>query len=163
MWLDVDDLADGLFSIGTSKHKLKDFQNEKTLKAYSKVGTDLVTFCLGVIEGEITEFKTSFTPEMAAKGKTLLTALHSISTADQDRAMQSFLFSIFSQKRCGEANKYSFLAYAFLVPYSYTEHGHLQPCNIFSQYFSKTVFTGRLTIFNKITADAIRENKGYFE
>jgi len=61
-----------------------------------------VTFCLGVIKGEIMEFKTSFSPKMAVKGKTLLTALHLISTTDQDHTMQSFLFLIFSQKRCGD-------------------------------------------------------------
>jgi hypothetical protein len=142
---------------------LKGLQNEGTQTAYSKVATDLVVFCLGVITGDIGEFKTSFTQEIADAGINFLTALQTTSIPNQDAALQSFLFSLFTQKRCGEADKYTFLAFAFLVPYSFSQDGSLQACNTFSQYFSKTIFFARAAIFNRITSDAKRENKGFFE
>ena len=83
--------------------------------------------------------------------------------SDQDTALQDFLYSIFTQKRCGEADKYSLLAFSFLVLYSFTKDGNLQPCNTFSQYFSKTIFFARGAIFNFITAEAKREDKGFYE
>lgn len=138
-------------------------QNDKTRKAYAKVGTDLVLFCLGVITGKIIEFKTSFNEEIAEAGTAFLVALQKTSTSDQDETLQTFLFSLFSQKRCGEADKYTYLTFAFLVPYSYSDSGTLRPCSVFSQFFSQTIFFGRAAIFNCITYDAKHEKKGFFE
>lgn len=149
--------------IGLSTKKLKDLQCEATRKAYSKVATDLVVFSLGVITGEIVEFQTSFTQEIADAGANFMTTLQTTSTSNQDAALQSLIYALFTQKRCGDANKYSFLAFAFLVPYSFREDGTLQPCNSFTQYFSKVIFFGRAAIFNSILDDAKRENKGFFE
>ena len=78
--------------------KLKGLQVEDTRKAYRKVAADLLTYCLGITTGDIEESKTTFTPEMADAGRTLLTSLQTLSTRDQDDALQSFLFSLFSQK-----------------------------------------------------------------
>ena len=158
--MDVTNLE---FRIGLSTNKLKDLQNDSTRKAYSKVATDCLVYCLGVITGDITEFKTSFTQEMADAADNFLTALQTTSTSDQDDALQSFLFSVFSQKRCGTPDKYSFLIYSFLVLYSFSEDGTLKPCNTFSQYNSKVIFFGRSTLFNRIMSDADRDEKGFFE
>ena len=100
---------------------------------------------------------------MQNTGQRLLVTLQTLSTEDQDNALQNFLFALFSQKRCGEADKYTFLSYSFLVLYSFTEHGNLRACNSFSQFFSKVVFFARGTMFNHIRAIAKRENKGNFE
>lgn len=100
---------------------------------------------------------------MADLGQRLIASLQTLSTGDQDDALQAFLFSLFSQKRSGEANKYGFLAYYFLVLYSFTEHGNLQPCNRFSQHFSKVVFFARVAILNRIASDATRDDKGFYE
>lgn len=131
--------------------------------AYSKVATDLIVFCLGVITGNINQFETSFTQEIADAGIKFLAALQTTSTSDQDDTIQALLLSLFSQKRCGNANKYTFLSFSFLVLYSFTEDGVLQQCNTFSQYFSKTIFFARGAVFNRILSDAIREKKGLFE
>lgn len=100
---------------------------------------------------------------MASAGNNLMDALQRTSTSDQDSALQHFLFSIFNQKRSGLPDKYSFLAYSFLVPYSFTDEGTLRGCNIFTQFFSKLIFFGRGAIFNRITSEAERDNKGFFE
>lgn len=142
---------------------MKDFQNGKTRSAYAKVATDLVTFSLLIITGGIKEFETAFTPEMKAAGQRLLETLRSISQAEQDVALQAFLFSLYTQKRCGDASKYTLLAYTFLVLYSFSKDGTLQKCNSFSQHFSKVVFSARATIFNHISAEAVRETDGFFE
>ena len=146
-----------------STYKLKDLQVKESRTAYCKVGADLVTYGLGVIRGDIKESGAEPSPEMADAGQRLLTSLQTLSTGAQDEALQSFLFSLFNQKRSGEASKYSFLAYNFLVLYSFTEHGNLQGCNRISQYFSKVIFFARTAILNRITSDAIRDDKGFFE
>ena len=156
-------LADRSLRISLTTNKLKDLQNEKTRKAYSKVATDLVVFCLGVITGHITHFKTGFTQEMADTGSNFLSALQTTSIPEQDSALQAFFYSLFTQKRCGEADKYNLLAFLFLVLYSFTRDGNLRPCNTFTQYFSKTIFFARGAIFNQITAEAKQEDKGFFE
>lgn len=127
------------------------------------MGTDLIVFCLGVITGDIKEFETSFNEEIGKAGAKFLTALQTTSTSDQDIALQDFLFSLFTQKQCGSPVKYTFLAFSFLVLYSFLEDGTLQRCNIFSQYFSKTIFFARAAIFNRIMSDVKEENKGFFE
>lgn len=142
---------------------MKDLQNEKSRQAYSKVATDLVVFCLGVTTGDITQFKTEFTQEMADAGINFLETLQTTSTSDQDAALQDFLFSIFSQKRSSEADKYSLLAFCFLVLYSFMRDGNLQCCSVLTQAFSKTIFFARGAIFNVIAAEAKREKKGFFE
>jgi len=92
-----------------------------------------------------------------------LSTLRTTSTTDQDEALQNFFFAIFTQKRRGDVNKYSFLSFSFLTLYSFTEDAALQPCNVFSQYFSKTILYGRGTIFLAIVFDAKEEQKGFFE
>ena len=156
-------MAEYYIRIGLASSKFKDLQNEETRKAYGKVATDLVVFCLGVITGKIDQFRTSFTQDIADAGTKFLTALQRTSTADQDEALQAFLFSLFNQKRCGEADKYTFLTFSFLVLYSFTERGTLRQCNTFTQFFSKTIFFARGAIFNRINSDARTEDKGFFE
>jgi hypothetical protein len=138
-------------------------QSEQTKQAYSKVGTDLVVFSLGVITGEIKQFKTTFTGEMAEAGKTFLDTLRTTDILAQDAALQDFFLSLFTQKRCGEADKYSLLTYAFLVVYSFSVDGTLRRCNMFSQYFSKAAFFCRGALFNAINAQAQAEDRGFFE
>lgn len=147
-----------------SPNKLKDLQNDKTRKAYGKVGADLVTFCLLVTSGKITEFKQiQVTREIIDAGKRFEQTLERISTLDQDKALQDFLFSLFTQKRRGMANKFVFPVYSFLVIYSFTEHGNLRPCNLFTPFFSSVVFFGREAILQAILDHAKREDMGFFE
>jgi len=100
---------------------------------------------------------------MVNTGGQLIASLHTLSTRTQDDALQDFLFSLFNQKRCGEADKYTFLTYHFLVLYSFTEHGNLRACNSFSQYFSKVIFFARAAILNRILSVAKQEVKGNYE
>ena len=152
-----------VFRIGVSSHKLRDLQVKESRTAYCKVAADLVTYALGVISGDIKELGTEFNLEMVNAGKRLLASLQTLSTDDQDDALQSFLFSLFNQQQRGEANKYSFLAYNFLVLYSFTDLGNLQYCSTITQYFAKVIFFARVAILNRITSDATRDNKGFFE
>jgi hypothetical protein len=131
--------------------------------AYCKVAADLVTYGLGVTNGAIKELGAEFDAKMNDAGKRLLASLQTLATGDQDNALQSFLFSLFNQQRCGEANKYSFIAYKFLVLYSHTEHGNLQSCNAISQHFAKVVFFARAAILNQISSEATLNNKGFYE
>ena len=143
--------------------KLKDLERKETRTAYCKVGADFVTFCLGVTTGNITAFKQmTFTPGMADAGHRLIHALRSTSTREQDKALQGYLLSLFSQKRQGAA-KFVFPAYNFLIIYSFTEHGNLRPCGVFSQYFSKVVFFARAAIFNAINDYAECKKLGFYE
>lgn len=138
-------------------------QNNNTKELYSIVGSDLAVFCLGVITGEIKGFKTTVTTEITEAGQKFLETLQTTSIRNQDEALQDLFFALFTQKRCGDADKYSLLAYAFLVIYSFSVDGTLRPCNIFSQYFSKVVFFCRGAIFKAITAQAKKEHRGFFE
>jgi hypothetical protein len=148
---------------GVSTHKLKDLQVHASRMAYCKVAADLVTYGLGVIDGSIKEFSTECSPEMVCAGKELLASLQKLSTDDQDNALQSFLFSLFNQQQLGEPNKYSFLAFNFLVLYSFTELGQLQYCGTITQHFAKVIFFGRLAVAIRAMTDAARDNKGFHE
>jgi len=140
-----------------------DLQNEQTRKSYSKVATDLVVFCLGVMTGDIHQFKTEFTADMSKAGAAFSRALQRSSISNQDTTLQDLLFSLFTQKRCGQTANFELLAFAFLVLYSFTKEGNLQQCNNFTQHFSKTIFFGRGAIFAHIFTEAERDNKGFFE
>lgn len=145
-----------------SAGKLKDLQDDKGISAYCKVAADLIVYALGITTGSI-EAKTSFTPEMVDAGEQLIASLQTLSIDAQQNALQEFLFSLFSQKRCGEADKYTFLTYHFLVLYSFTENGNLRACNSFSQYFSKVIFFARAAILNRIMSVAKQKAKGSYE
>ena len=131
--------------------------------AYCKVGANLITYALGVVSGTIKDSGTGFNSEMADAGQKVLDLLKTLSTGDQDEALQSFMFSLFNQKQCGEASKYTFLAYNFLVLYLFAEQGNLQPCNRISQYFAKFIFFARVAILNQITSHAACENEGFYK
>ena len=77
--------------------------------------------------------------------------------------LQSLLFAIFNQKRLGMADKYSSVAYSFIVLYSFCKEGHLNRCNIFSQYFSRIIWFGRVAIYNTIVKEAEKQDLGFFE
>lgn len=157
-------LADNCFRIGVSAGKLKGLQAKGTRDAYSKIGADLVTFCLLVTSGKITDFKQMrFTAKMADAGKKLLGSLERISTRDQDRALQAYLFSLFSHKRCGTINKFYFPVYNFLIIYSFTENGNLRACNLFTPFFSGVIFIGRAATLTAIVDESERDNAGFFE
>lgn len=100
---------------------------------------------------------------MTAAGDRFMDTLERISTRDQDEALQDYLFSLFSHKRCGTANKFFFPVYNFLIIYSFTEDGNLRPCNSFTPFFSNLIFFGRQAILNAILARAKRDNMGFFE
>jgi len=156
--------TDGRSRVGVSSSKLREMQDKDSRTAYCKVGADLTTFCLLIVTERITEFKQiQFTPEMADTGQRFIASLRKRSTDDQDEALQAFLFAVFSQKRCGAADKFSFAAYSFLVIYSFTINGTLRACGYFSQYFSKVIFFGRLAVLKAILAQVERENAGFFE
>lgn len=116
-----------------------------------------------MVIGDIQESGTAFTPEMADAGQTFLVSLQTLSTSNQDDALQAFFFSLFNQSRRGEASKYAFVAYNFLVLYSFTELGNLKSCNQISQYFAKVIFFARAAIMNHITSEATRDDKGFYE
>lgn len=105
----------------------------------------------------------TYTPEMAAAGEKLYQSLMMTSLAAQDEALQDFLFALFTHKRCGTANKFIFPTYNFLIMYSFAKEGNLKPCSVFTQYFSKVIFFGRMTLFKAITAHAKREGMGFHE
>jgi hypothetical protein len=155
--------TDDDFRLGVSTSKLKDLQEDKSRTAYCKVGADIITYCLEVTTGAVQEPKTTFSPEMADAGRGFMRSLMGTSTRNQDEAFQTFLFSLFNQKRTGQAKKYVFLTYTFLAIYSFTEHGNLRACANFSQFFSKVIFFARAAIFNKINSHAVQEKKGFFE
>jgi hypothetical protein len=92
-----------------------------------------------------------------------LATLTTISIEEQDRTLQELFFALFTQKRRGDADKYTALAFSFLVLYSFTEDGMLRSCNYFSQYFSKAIYFARGAIFNSITAEAKAKDLGFFE
>jgi hypothetical protein len=151
------------FRIGVSTHKLKDLQAKESRTAYCKVAADLITYSLGVITGDIKGSAAELTSEMVDTGQRFLASLKKLSTGDQDDALQCFLFSLFNQKRHGETSKYAFLVYNFLVLYSFTKTGSLRTCNTFTQYFSKVIFFARAAILNRITSEATRDAKGFYE
>jgi len=147
-----------------SSSKLKDMRNVASRAAYCKVASDLTTFCLSVSTGGIEGFKDmQCTPEMTEARQEFMASLGRTSTEAQDAALHSFLFSLFTQKRCGTASKFVFPAYDFLVMYSFRPDGNLRSCGYFSQYFSKAVFIVRLMFLKEIRARAKHDNAGFFE
>lgn len=131
---------------------------------YSNAATDLVVFSLGVTTDSISEWKkTGYSDEISVASSGFSDALKSGSDEEKAEALQTLFFAIFSQKRIGDADKYSFLCYSFLVLYSFRKEGHLDHCNTFTQHFSKLIWFARSAIFRAITGNAKMKKIGFFE
>jgi hypothetical protein len=131
---------------------------------YSGAVVDLVVFTLGVInESFDTWTKTVYDEGIEEAGSAFTEAIESGTDDDLKHALQSLIFSIFNQKRTAMADKYSSLVYSFIVLYSYCREGNLNKCNVFTQYMSRVIWFGRVSIYNRIKDETKGTNLGFFE
>jgi hypothetical protein len=131
---------------------------------YSGAVVDLVVFALGVINDSMDTWKrTVYSAEIEEAGSTFTEAIRSGTDDDLKDALQSLVFSIFNQKRTAMADKYSSLVYSFIVLYSYRREGNLNKCNVFSQYMSRVIWFGRVSIYNRIKDETKGTDLGFFE
>ena len=149
--------------VGYTTSKLQGLGDD-AIRLYTKAATDLVVFALGVTTDSIAEWKRSaFSDEIRDAGTRFLAVLKTDSEDDKARSIQDLLYAIFTQKRTGCADKYTFLAFSFLVLYSFRREGYLDHCNSFTQGFSKLIWFARASIFKVITAEAKTKDVGFFE
>lgn len=134
------------------------------MRNYSGALADLVVFTLGVISGSFDRWKkTIYNEEIEAAASSFVGTVDMGTEQDPKEALQSLIFAIFSQKRTGMADKYSSLVYSFIVLYSFCKEGHLNRCNTFTQYFSRVIWFGRVSIYNAIKKKTITTGLGFFE
>jgi hypothetical protein len=153
----------GLQLLGFTTSKLQDLQNTKTRDQYCKVGTDFIVFCLGVVTGDVKGYEITYPEEFAVAGRRLLAALHSATVEPRIKALQNFLYLLFTQIRPGGVSKHSILPYSFLILFAYNVDGTLKPCDFFSQDFSKVIFFARAAMFNSIMDICKAEDRGFYE
>jgi len=162
-FLSLDSTADGINRVGYTTSKLQGLGDD-AIKLYTKAATDLIVFALGVTTDSIAEWKKSaYSDEIKDAGSMFLAALEAGSEDEKAKSLQALLFAIFSQKRTGCADKYTFLAFSFVVLYSFRREGHLDHCNKFTQSFSKLIWFARAAIFKVITGEAKAKDVGFFE
>lgn len=150
-------------SIGFTTNKLRALSAEG-VRNYSGAVVDLVVFILGVINDKFDNWKkTECNEEIQDAGMAFTDAVGSGTAEDMKDALQSLIFAIFNQKRVGLADKYSTAAYSFLTLYSFCKEGNLSRCNTFTQYFSRIIWFGRVSIYNAIKEEAQVEGLGFFE
>lgn len=155
--------TDDKVSIGYTTNKLRALSIEG-IRNYSGALVDLVVFTLGVVNGSWDTWKKTNYDQDIAEAVVLFTDCIPQGTKEELKdAMQNLIFAIFSQKRIGTADKYNTLVYSFLVLYSFCKDGNLNRCNMFTQYFSRVIWFGRVSIFNVITEDAEVDKLGFFE
>jgi len=149
--------------VGYTTSKLQGL-GDSALATYSKATSDLITFALGVVTDDIAGWKKSiYSNEIKDAGFRFLAVLQNGSEGQKVEALQNLLFAIFSQKRTGNAEKYTFLSFSFLVLYSFKREGHLDHCSKFTQHFSKIIWFARAAIFKVITREAKDKDVGFFE
>ena len=134
------------------------------MKNYSGALVDLIVFTLGVVNGSIDTWKkTVYNKEIEEAGDFFINAIAGGTDNDMKSALQWLIFAIFNQKRIGMADKYSSLVYSFIVLYSFRREGHLSRCNEFTQYISRVIWFGRVSIYNKIKEETKETAVGFFE
>ena len=149
--------------MGYTTSKLQGLGDE-AVKLYTKAVTDLVVFALGVATDSIAEWKRSgYSDQIRDAGARFLAVVDTGLENEKADSLQALLFAIFSQKRTGNADKYTFLAFSFAVLYSFRKEGHLDHCNNFTQSFSKIIWFARASIFKVITGEAKTKDIGFFE
>lgn len=121
-------------------------------------------FTLGVVNDSIDNWKkTIFNDEIEGAARVFMGEIGTGTDEDLKEALQPLLFAIFNQKRIGMEDKYSTLVYSFLVLYSYCKEGHLNRCNTFTQYFSRIIWFGRVSIYNAIKEEGEAKSLSFFE
>lgn len=134
------------------------------MRNYSGAIVDLVVFALGVVNDDIENWKkTTCDDNISVAAYVFIEAIGSGTEEDLTDALQQLIFAIFSQKRSGTSEKYDSLVYSFAILYSYCKEGYLNRCNMFTQYFSRIIWYGRVSIRNVITEEAEEEELGFFE
>lgn len=134
------------------------------MRNYSGALVDLVVFILGVVNDSFEKWKkTEYNEEIEAAAKEFAGAIGSGTTEDMKDALQSLIFALFHQKRVGGKDKYSSAVFSFLILYAFCKEGNLNRCNTFSQYFSRLIWFGRVSIYNTIKEEAQAEGLGFFE
>lgn len=149
--------------VGYTTSKLQGL-GDNSIMVYSKAATDLIVFTLGVVTDSITEWKRSvYSDEIKAAGLEFSAVLDAGLEDEKAEALQALLLAIFSQKRTGDSDKYTFISFSFLVLYSFRKEGHLDHCNFFTQHFSKLIWFARAAIFRAISGEAKVKHIGFFE
>lgn len=150
-------------SIGYTTNKLRALSQE-AVRNYSGALVDLIVFTLGIINNSFDTWKRStYNKEIEDAGFSFIGAIAAGTEQDLKDTLQSLILAIFNQKRTGTADKYSSLVYSFLVLYSFCKEGHLNRCNTFTQYFSRIIWFGRISIYNAIKEQARKTGSGFFE
>lgn len=150
-------------SIGYTTNKLRALSAEG-IRNYSATVVDLIVFTLKIVNDSFDTWKkTVYDEEIEDAVAAFTDAITGGTAKDLNCAIQRMIFSIFSQKRTGMADKYSSLVYSFCVLYSFCKEGHLSRCNAFTQYFSRVIWFGRVSIYNTIVAEATESGLGFFE
>lgn len=130
-------------------------------RSYSKLGADLVTFCIGLAKGAYPKYVRDLPVGQRSAIKSYLRALLS-PQADEQGPLQRLLYKIFTQKASKPGERYKLTAYRFLILHSFCEEGNIDWCGTITQHISKLVFLGRCAIYQKIKIRMEEHGEGFF-
>lgn len=129
--------------------------------SYSKLGTDLITFCIGLVKDAYPKYIRDLPVEQRSAIKAYLRALLS-PQADTQGPLQRLLYRLFTQKATKPGERYRLTAYRFLILHSFREEGNIDWCSTITQHISKLVFLGRSAIYQKIKIRMEEHEEGFF-
>ena len=131
----------------------------KGATSYSKLGADLITFCLGLVSGAFPKYTRPVPDDQRSAAKAYLRALE-FSRANTQKLLQRFLYTLFTQPLAED--RYRSTAYRFLIVYSFRQEGNIDFCGTITQHISRMVFLGRCAIYQQIQKEMKSRGQGFF-
>lgn len=131
--------------------------------SYSKLGAELVTFCIGLAKKDYPEYPYSIPDEQGLAVKAYAKALVAPKRAASARnLLQQLLYTLFTEEALTTGARYKLTVYRFLILRSFHEDGHIEWCSTITQHLSKLVFFGRCAIYNRIQETMKARTMGFF-
>lgn len=129
--------------------------------AYSKLCADLITFCVGLVEGVYPNYIRTIPEKQKSAVKKYVHALYS-PRANTQEYLQKLLYMLFTQETIAIGERYRTTVYRFLIVYSFREEGNIDWCGTITQHISKLVFFGRCAIYQEIQKRMKECVEGFF-
>lgn len=153
-----------ILSVGWSSSRLE--RLIAATRSYAKLGADLVTFFLGLVQGAYPAYTRKVPDEQTSVATTYINALRSPRKDIQksiQRHLQKLLYVLFTEEASTMNGRYRSTVYRFLIVYSFRKEGNIDYCGTITQHISKLVFFGRCAIYQRIQQEMEkRGNIGFF-
>lgn len=148
-----------LSSVGWSSSRLEHLLTGTP--SYSKLGTDLLTFCIGLVRNPHPKYIRDLPDNQKSAIKAYIRALRSQQTPTQD-TLQELLYLLFTEEVMTTVERYKTTVYRFLILYSFQADGNISWCSTITQHISKLVFFGRCAIYRRIQRGMKKCERGFY-